>query len=884
MNFADDTRPAPERLLAAANAAVAGGTSGRGRLKIFLGYAPGVGKTFAMLEAAQARRRAGGEVLLGVVLTHGRSETAALLHGLEPLPPRRIAHGGTTVEEFDLVAALKRHPGLLLVDELAHTNAPGSRHDKRWQDVEELLAAGIDVLTTLNVQHVESLHDVVQRLTGVDVRERVPDHLLDFAAELELVDLPPAELQDRLRSGKVYLGEAADRALAGFFTVTTLTGLRELALRLVADHVGSRQTASPTAGRLLVCVGPSPFSARLLRSTRGMADGLHVDWIALHVQTPLVMDAAARERVGHHLHLAERLGAEVVTEAGDDFALTVARAARRHGATRIVVGKPVSPRWRDRLFGSPVYDLIRASGDIDVYVINGEGVVEGTTTTTTVAAGLDWVGLLWGLSAVAAVTGIGFMTQPWLAEANLVMLYLLAILTLAFRGRSLPVVVASVAGVLAFDFCFVPPVFAFSVADSQYVLTFVGMLAVGLVVSTLVSRLRAQTLAALGHAAEAQALHRVGGQLAATRGTSNLAEVASRRCGEVLGCHVVVLPADAPGGTTIAAAALEYIHGERAELPPAELAVAQWTLEHNQPAGAGTDTLPGSLGIHLPLPGSRGPVGVLCCLGDHRGQDPARRHLMEALARLVGLAIDADRLASAAQEAKVAADSERLRATLLAAVSHDLRTPLAAIAGSASTLLDGEVEVTQARALLRTIHEQADRLARLVANLLQLTRLQAGGIQARLVPVAIEDVVGTARAALGSRLDQHPLTVVIPADCPPVAADEVLLQSALINLLENAVQHTPAGTAVLLTVTPETGYLTLTVADRGPGLGAGDPQVLFAAFQRGPSARGSGTGLGLAIVRSVAQLHHGAVTARNRSGGGAEFALRLPLASMPNHG
>lgn len=879
MNHAAD-RPAPERLLAAANAA---STNGRGRLKIFLGYAPGVGKTFAMLEAAKARMRDGVAVIAGVVLTHGRRETAVLLDGLELLPARRVVHGDTTVEEFDLAAALKRRPGLLLVDELAHTNAPGSRHAKRWQDVEELIAAGIDVATTLNVQHVESLHDVVQRLTGVDVRERIPDHLLDAADEIELVDLPPAELQERLRVGKIYLGEAAARALAGFFTAPILAGLRELALRLVADHVAGRQTSLPAAGRLLVCVGPSPFSARLLRATRGMADGLHVGWIALHVQTSVVVDSKASERVAQHLRLAERLGAQVMTEAGDDLAMTVVRAARRHGATRIVIGKPVAPGWRDRVFGSPVYELIRASGDIDVYVINGEGAVETVSAPVATSAVIDWVGMALAVLAVGAATAVGFLAQPWLAASNLVMLYLLVVLLVAFRGRRLPVVAASVIGILVFDFCFIPPVLAFTVADSQYLLTFLGMLTVGMVVSTLVSRLRAQTVAALAHVAEARALHQVGQQLASTRGTTALAESASRRCSEVLGSPVVVLPADGPEANSLAAAAVEFVHGDRPELPPAELAVAQWALEHDQLAGSGTDTLPGAVGLHVPLPGSRGPVGVLCCLGNHRGHDPARRHLIESLARLVGLAIDADRLAAMAQDARTAVDTERLRSTLLAAMSHDLRTPLAAIAGSASTLLSGTIDEVRSRALLITIHEQADRLARLVANLLQLTRLQSGSMAPVLVPVPVEDALGVARAAMGSRLDDHPLSVMIPDDCPPVSADEVLLQSALINLLDNAIQHTPSGTPIDISVITVERDVEIRVADRGPGLGTGDPQRLFAAFQRGQTASGTGAGLGLAIVRSVAELLHGSINARNRPGGGAEFALRLPLASMPHH-
>lgn len=882
----NDTRPDPDRLLAQASAGDRA-TDGRGRLKIFLGYAPGVGKTYTMLEAAQARQRAGDDVLIGVVLTHGRAETAERMAGLALLPPLMLMHGGTSIEEFDLAAALARKPTLVVVDELAHTNAPGARHARRWQDVDDLLAAGIDVATTLNVQHVESVHDVVQRLTGVDVRERVPDHVLDGADEIELVDLPPAELRERLRAGKVYRGDAAERALGGFFVAGNLAGLRELALRLVADRVGGAVGRITDAGKLLVCIGPSPFSARLLRATRRMAARLHVGWVALHVQTPAyaALDAAGRERIARHLRLAERLGAEVHTVAGDALAPTIVTAARRLGVARIIVGKPVAPRWRDLLFGSLVFDLVRASGDIDVYVINGAGEADADPERIVSARQrTDIAGVAIAIAAVIAATAVCWLLHGWLDPANLAMIYLLAVIAVAFRGQRVAAVVASVLGVIAFDFLFVVPVFSFTVADGQYLLTFIGMLFVGLAISTLSARLRAQAEAAVAQAASAQALHRVGADLATTRGTAALVAIATARCRELLGVPVVILPTDQSGADSIAAAAAELVHGDHPDLPPGELAVAQWVVTHGEPAGAGTETLPRAAGLHVPLCGSGGIIGVLCCIGGGTA-DPERLRLIESLAALIGLAIECDRLAQAAQDARLIADAERLRSTLLSSVSHDLRTPLAAIVGSASTLLDtSALPRERQRALVEGIAAEADRLGRLVANLLEATRLSSGAVRLNRVALVVEDLVGTAVAAVRDQLATHPLEIILPADLPAISGDEVLLQSALVNLLDNAAKHTAPDTPITISAIVHDDRLQLSIADRGAGLAAGDEQRIFGRFQRGRTTETRGVGLGLAIVQGVAEAHGGTITAANRAGGGAVFTLDLPLTGAVRHG
>ena len=880
--------------------------AGRGALKIFLGYAPGVGKTYTMLEAARSQSRRGVEVLLGVVVTHGRTDTIAQMADLPRLPLSTVQHQGVTLEEFDLSGALKRRPALIVVDECAHANAPGARHPKRWQDIDELLDAGIQVYTTLNIQHLESLHEVIQQLTGVDVRERVPDEFIDRADDLELVDLPTVDLLERLRSGKVYHGDAATRALENFFSAATLQGLRELALRRVADRVRSQRGGElgDDAGRLLVCVGPSPHAQYLLRTTRRMAERLQAPWIALHVQTPesLQQSQHERSRTAEHLHLAERLGAEVHEVSGDQLAATVVEFARRHGVSRIVAGKPHGALWRERLFGSPVGDLIRLSGSIDVYLLKGEadGVdrpASASSASSASSAGAplpgkpvvglrarwDWPGYVLATGALAIATGVSALLAPHVAPGNLGMVYLLGIMLVAFHGRRGPVVAASVLGIALFDFLFVPPYYAFAVSDSQYLLTFVAMLAIGLTISHLVVRVQRSIGDALAQAAAAQALHRTSRDLATTRGTQALVAIAEQRCSEVLSCRVVISVNDAPGAATMAAAAAEFLASEA--MAAGEVAVAQWVLEHGQPAGIGTETLPGAHGLHLPLFGTTGVVGVLSCLDipQSSGQDPRLRRLIESLAKVVGLAIECDRLTVIAQAATVAADAQRLRNTLLSSISHDLRSPLAAIAGSASTLLSAEVAPARGRELLAGIAEESARMGRLVTNLLDIVRLESGTVRLTLVPMAVEDLVGAACGALGERLAGRPVAITIPVDLPPVAVDEVLMQSVLINLLDNAIKYTPAGSALTITALTGTGTITLAIADQGPGIAPDELPAIFDKFYRGAHSQGqSGAGLGLAICRSVMQAHGGTIQAANRPGGGAAFMLTLPQA-QPRH-
>ncbi|GDY12485.1 two-component sensor histidine kinase [Planctomycetota bacterium] len=868
----------------------------RGRLTIYLGAAPGVGKTFAMLERAQALRRSGLEVLIGVVLTHGREETAALLAGLAVLPPRISTEQGVPLAEFDLAAALSRKPAVVVLDELAHSNAPGSRHAKRWQDAEELLAAGIEVLTTLNVQHIESQREPVARLTGVDVRERVPDLVLERADAIELVDLPSEELIARLHAGKVYLGDGADRALHGFFTPENLVGLRELALRYVTGRVQARRDAdglapgrSP-AERLLVAIGPSPTSARLVRAAKRMADATGATWMAVHAETPasLHLDASARIRVGEHLRLAESLGGQTLTVGGDDAAHALIEAARRHGVRRILVGKPVNGRLWDLWRGSLVHDLVRLSGDVEVLAISGDGgPVPMPEEVGRKNRGVHLGSWLVAVGTIAVVAVLVLPLRQIFDPVVLTLPFLLAIVGVGLFGRHGPVLLATIAGVVVFDLLCVPPYGSLAVGNSQYLLTFLGMLVVGVVIAHLVARLRRQSDQALDEAEGATGLHRLGSALAGTRGIAALIATAAEQTGELLDCRAIVLISEATNPPSPAQEAI--LHGADGSVAPTDLAVAQWVLRQGQPAGLGTDTLPAASGLHLPLLTAGGPVGVLVLTGiaAPRTRDPAWRRLAEASARLTALAIGCERLHDQAAEARARAADERLRSTILAGVSHDLRTPLTAIAGLAQQLADDPD--AERRRTAMTIAEQAERLSTTVRNLLELTRLGSGQMRPRRVALAAEDAIAAAVAAVRPRLGDRTIDIDA-ADCPALSADESLLHTALVNLIDNAVVHAPGSPITIRAYSdPERAYsgpvradagqdraTIITVADRGPGVLPEDRERIFAAWQRGRGATPGGAGLGLALVRAVATAHGGTIAVTDRVGGGAVFVLSLP--------
>lgn len=885
-------RPDPDALLEHVVAEEERGA--RAKLKIFFGFAPGVGKTYAMLESSRRLLADGIDVVVGCVETHGRPETAGLAAGLPELPRRRVEYRGVSLEELDLDAALARRPAVLLVDELAHTNAPGSRHVKRWQDVQELLDAGIDVDTTLNVQHVESLNDVVAQVTGVRVRETVPDSVLDRADEIELIDLPPDELLERLQEGKVYIPEQARHAANNFFQKGNLHALREMALRRTAEHVDEdvrayRTTHSigrtwATAERLLVCVGPGSQSARLVRSARRLAGGLRAPWTAVHVEvtTRNPLSESDQMQLDAQLRLAESLGADAVRLSGSSVAEAVLDFARKHNVTRILVGKPRHGRWRDLLRGSVLDALVRKSGDIDIQVLGGEKPSEPPRPFVGPSEPFDWKAYARGAFLVAISTALSALGFGLLDLPDVVMIYLLANMIVAVRyGRGASIFTAALS-VLSFDFFFVPPAFTFSVSDMRYVLTFGVMFTVAVVLSTLATRLRFQEASARTREERTRALLDLSRDLGAAVDEREVAQATCRRVQTVFGRKNVILLPDESG------ALVPFAESEPVPLGTQEMAVAHWAYDLGQSAGHGTETLPGSRISCLPFLAGGRTFGVLAVLAEESTPTlaSAERDHLEAFVQLAALTFERARFADEAKAAALRARTEELRSSLLSTVSHDLRTPLAAITGAASTLRASEARLSREERtdLLTSIGDEAERLERLVSNLLDMTRVDAGGLEMHREWVPIEEIVGSALSRLEKKLADRKVAMNLPETLPLVSVDPLLFEQVLFNLLENAVKHTPEGTPIEIAARSTVGdpkAVELEVSDRGPGFGDESPPRLFEKFARGSNAASSGVGLGLAICRGVVVAHGGTISAENRAGGGATFRIVLPLPEEP---
>jgi two-component system sensor histidine kinase KdpD len=877
-------RPDPEALLQRARREEK--SASRGRLKVFFGAAPGVGKTYAMLEAARLQRASGADVVVGWLETHGRAETAALAEGIEVVPPRAAELRGVTLRELDLDAALARRPAILLLDELAHTNAPGGRHAKRWQDAEELRAAGIDVWTTLNVQHLESVNDLVQRITGVVVRETVPDHLLDEADAVEFVDLPPEDLMRRLGEGKVYVPDQAARAVRQFFREGNLTALRELALRRTAEHVDaavrgyrldhSIEKTWPVAERVLVCIRPNPESPRLVRGARRLATRLRAEWIALWVESPgqPALSADERRHLAGAFSLAEQLGAQTATITGPSVAEAVLRFARERNVSKLVVGKPAHPRWRDRLRGSLVDDLVRASGELDVFVIAGEA---GEPVVAARAKRSPPRGYLFAVAVVIGATLVSIPLAAVLDKLNLVMIYLLGVVLVATRYGRGPSTLAAVVGVAVCDFFFVPPHLTFEVADTQYVVTFAVMLVVGLLVSTLAARARDIAEMSLQRERRTQSLYALSRELNGLRDPGDVAAAGARHVADALRCSAVVFLPGEEGGLEPADGVVPPFAA-----PPGERAVAQWALEHAHAAGAGTDTLPAAAALYEPLDGSGGPLGVLAVEVPpaQRPLGPEQRELVSALARQIAAPLERARLAREAERSRVAAESEKLRSSLLSSVSHDLRTPLAAITGAASALRDDEaLGPALVHELASTVFDEAERLNRLVRNLLDMTRLESGTLAPRRDWHSLEEIVGSALARVERHAGEIRFEARVDPSLPLVAVDAVLVEQALVNILENAVRHGGREGRVRVAARAAGRQAVVEVCDEGPGFPPEDAERLFEKFHR--SAGGPGAGLGLAISRAIVVAHGGTISARLLEPHGACFTFTLPLSEPP---
>ncbi len=921
----------------AGGASVADAAHARGRLKIFFGMSPGVGKTYAMLAAAQRMAAQGVDVAVGVVETHGRAETEQMLLGLDILPRVKIEYQGTTLHEFDVGAAIRRRPDILLVDELAHTNAPGSPEGstgggraKRWQDVEACLAAGVNVYTTLNVQHLESLNDVVAQITGVKVGETVPDRVFDESDEIELVDLPTDALHERIKAGKVYLGENAVRAVDpsdGFFRKGNLTALRELALRRTAAWVDSEmrrykhdrgiRAVWPAGERIIVAVSPSPLSGKLVRAAKRMAAGLHADLVAVYVETPRTanLSPADRERLNDNMKLAESLGAPTHTIVGENAARELIAFARSRNYGKIVVGKTARPRWKELLFGSFIDNLIRASGDIDIYVVRGDEATAGSTRATgaarfgAAAAPKAPVRVAGELAASAAVTGAGallalaFFRPPDLSEEALILLAGVVLSALWF-GR-LAAVFASVLAVLAFNYLFTEPRFTLNINDSGYLVTFAVMLAVGVVVGTLAARAREQRLRAWSRERTTAAQHALSRELATARDARGVASIIARHAYDLLQADVVVCGPGptararredgSPGLDVLAAAGAPDWFTSVGEAQERERGVAQWAFDHGRPAGRGTPTLPSARGRYAPLLGSGGKVGVLGLrLDDSPPLDAAQTAAIDALASQAASALERVALSESEQAARINAERERLRSALLSSISHDLRTPLAGITGAASTLEQaeasghaGDIDNATRAALLRTIVEESSRLNDIIANLVFATRLESGNVELRREWTTVEEVVGAGLSRHRDALAAHPFRVHIPSDLPMIRVDNAMLPQVIHNLIENALRYTAPGTPLGISAWTSETSAVVKVWDEGPGLADDESSKVFERFYRGRASRLAGTdhgpspstgmGLGLTICEGVINAHAGRIWAEPNTPRGVAFLFSLPI-------
>ena len=881
----------------------------RGKLHIFLGYAEGVGKTYAMLEAAQLRRSAGIDVVVGIVDTHGRREIDNLLGDLEIVPLQQIDGDGSVSGEIDIDVILSRRPRIVLIDDLAHSNAPGSRHTRRYQDVLDLLNNDIDVYTTINVNQLESLKDVIVRITGAAVSESVPDYILDEAYEVVLIDLPVDELIMRLEMGKVSFPPGEEAAWRKLFRPGNLNALREMALRRAAERVDVEMRAYmqqhailgpwPAAERLLVCVSPSPLSERLVRSTRRLSRWLRADWIAVYVEAPghTRLSAADHDRVARTLRLAEDLGAEVVRLSGRSVAETVVDYAISRNVTKIVAGKPLRRRWQDLLHGSIVDQILQESQDLDLYVISGRSEAaraskESQKTSASPAArpAADWRAYLLSAGLVGLATLAGLPLRPYINPTNLVMLYIIAVMVAAIWLGLYPAIAASLISVFVFDLFFVPPYYTMAIADAQYLLTFAGLLAVTLVISALAARAREQEVAARSREEQTVALYELSQKLAPGAEISEIAQTAVQQVQKTLG----------------RAAALFFVTShstnDNRKDPPALLAatpglrveedartVADWVFRYGQPAGRYTDTLTSAKGYYLPLQTSGRTIGVLSIefTAEDRTFTTDQQRFLASFASQVALAIERALLAETARQARLLEETEKLQTALLNSISHDLRTPLASITGALSSLIEDAALLSEtARAeLLLTAWEEAIRLNRLVGNLLNMTRLQSGAMKIVCRPNDVEDLVGAALAQMPRRLTGRVVQSTIPLDLPPVEIDLALAVQVLVNLVDNALKFAPADKPIEIEAYEEGLWVIVAVKDRGPGLPEGDSQHLFNKFFRGPDVlapRGSsvdGTGLGLSIAKGIVEAHGGRIWAENRPGGGALFLLSLPVAA-----
>jgi two-component system, OmpR family, sensor histidine kinase KdpD len=888
-----EQRPSPEALLEAARRE----ESAAGKLKIFVGAAPGVGKTYEMLQSAHARRKAGVDIVVGFVETHGRVETEALLRGLEVIPRKKLDYRGQVLEEMDLDAVIARHPQIALVDELAHTNAVGSRHPKRYLDVEELLSRGIDVYTAVNIQHIESLNDVVAQITHVRVRETVPDSVFDRADAIELIDLTPDDLIQRLKEGKVYVPKQAERALEHYFSPGNLTALRELALRRTAErvdeqlltHMQANAIAGPWAAgeRVLVCVSEDPRAAGLVRYTKRLADRLHAPFTAISIETRrfLQLSDEERDRLADTLRLAESLGGEALTipAVGRRIADDVVNFAQANNVTQIVIGKSTRSRWFEMTRGSVVHDLVRRSGNITVHVIAGDelpGEAAPKTAVQTAARSEPFDPQPYFKAVGILLVGLGAakLIQPYFGIENVDLVLLTAVVAVAVRYGLWPSLLATVAASLSYNFFFLPPIYTFTITDPTNVAAFVLFMVVAMLVSNVAARVRTQADTAIGRIRMTEQLYAFSRKLAGTGTLDDVLWATAYQIALMLKVRVVLLlPED--GLLTVKSG-----YPPEDQLDQADLAAANWAWSNDRPAGRGSDTLPGAKRLFLPMRTGRGPIGVIGIDNDRTGPllTPDQRRLLDALVDQGALAIERVLLVEDMDRVKRTVESERLRSALLTSISHDLKTPLASVLGAASTMRDlaGALSDTEKRDLLATVIDESERLNRFIANLLDMTKLESGAIVPNTALHDVGEIVGSALRRASKILTRHKVELQLAADLPMLELDAVLFEQVLFNLLDNAAKYSPPETTISIRSQRDKDRVMLQVADEGEGIPPSELESVFDKFyrvQKGDHVR-PGTGLGLAISRGFVEAMRGTITAANRGDrNGALLTIRLPM-------
>jgi two-component system sensor histidine kinase KdpD len=885
-----EQRPSPEALLEAARLA----DSRAGRLKIFVGAAPGVGKTYEMLQSAHAKKKAGADVVVGVVETHGRAETEALLRDLEVLPRKRIAYKEQTLEEMDLDALIARRPQIALVDELAHTNAPGSRHPKRYLDVEELLSHGIDVYTAVNIQHIESLNDVVAQITHVRVRETVPDRVFDRADGIELIDLTPDDLIQRLKEGKVYIPKQAERALEHYFSPGNLTALRELALRRTAErvdeqlltHMQANAIAGPWAAgeRILVCVSEDPRAAGLVRYTKRLADRLHAQWTAISIETrrSLQLTDEQRDRLADTMRLAEALGGEALTipGAGRRIADDVISFAHANNVTQIIIGKSTRSWWFELTRGSVVHDLVRRAGNIGVHVIPGDeqGVAKTAVQTAARREPFKARPHLMALLFVAVGLGAAELVHPLFGIENVDLVFLTAVISVSARYGLWPSLLASVAASLCYNFFFMPPYYTFTIADPTNIAAFFFFMLIAILVSNVAARVRSQADTAIGRVRTTESLYAFSRKLAGTATLDDVLWATAYQTALMLKVRVVLLLPE-QGVLTVKSG-----YPPEDQLDQADFAAANWAWGNDRPAGRGSDTLPGAKRLFLPMRTGRGAIGVIGIDDDRTGPllTPDQRRLLDALVDQGALAIERVLLVEDMDRVKRTVESDRLRGALLTSISHDLKTPLASVLGAASTLRDlgSGLDEAQKRELLATVIDESERLNRFIANLLDMTKLESGAIVPNAVRLDVGDIVGSALRRASKILVHHKVSLELAADLPMLELDAVLFEQVLFNVLDNAAKYAPPGTTISIRGARDRDSVSLQILDEGGGIPPEELESVFDKFyraQKGDHVR-PGTGLGLAISRGFVEAMHGTISAANRADrSGAIITIRLPV-------